>query len=162
VQNSKESFGDRFYKEYGSEGDSLLFEDKMGTGTADFMTEKELKKLILSRYNHRFEFVFVAACHSEFAGKIFRSAGAKHVICVDYQNEVADHAVLKFTERFYFELFSGNTVCEAFHLAKENIHFELQDIKEANKFKILLPPKAKDSVNCDPSKNFCVTRLQLR
>jgi len=47
------------------------------------------------------DLVFVAACKSEFVGRIFQSAGAKHVICVREGAEVLDRAALIFTRSFY-------------------------------------------------------------
>ena len=70
------------------------------------MPERQLTKEIRKQF-HGFDFVFVASCHSEFAAKIFLASGAKHVICVDYDNKIADTAVLKFTETFYTHIFNG-------------------------------------------------------
>lgn len=47
------------------------------------------------------EFVFIATCHSEFVGKIFKEAGAKHVICINESDEVMDDSIILFTECFY-------------------------------------------------------------
>ena len=44
------------------------------------------------------EFVVVATCHSEFVGKIFQEAGAKHVICITQSEEVEDDAIITFTD----------------------------------------------------------------
>jgi len=49
----------------------------------------------------------VAACKSEFVGRIFQNAGAKHVICVKEKAEVLDKAVLIFTRSFYKGIFKG-------------------------------------------------------
>lgn len=54
------------------------------------------------------EFVFVATCHSEFVGKIFQEAGAKHVICIVQDKEVRDDAVITFTDTFYSMIFEQN------------------------------------------------------
>jgi len=40
------------------------------------------------------ECVFVSSCHSENIGKVFESAGAKHVICFDRRFEVADEVAI--------------------------------------------------------------------
>ena len=65
------------------------------------------------------EFVFVASCHSQFAGKIFHQAGAKHVICVTEDAKISDEASIIFSRTFYKALFSETkTVCEAFAIAK--------------------------------------------
>jgi hypothetical protein len=62
-----------------SDGNYLLFESEDGEG--ELVSEKMLQEFIQSS-NTNLEFVFVASCYSEFAGKIFLNAGAKHVVCV--------------------------------------------------------------------------------
>jgi len=51
--------------------------------------ERQLQEII-SRSNTDLEFVFVASCYSEFAGKVFLNAGARHVVCVKKGNTIAD------------------------------------------------------------------------
>jgi hypothetical protein len=65
VKNDREgnAFGYDFYVKNKGEGDSLLFESQDGSGEADFVNQKELKKLCAT-WNVTFDFVFVAACHS--------------------------------------------------------------------------------------------------
>lgn len=59
-----------------------------------------------------------ATCHSEFVGRIFLDAGAKHVVCIRKQDEVPDDAVLHFTSAFYSAVFSQKeTICKAFQYA---------------------------------------------
>ena len=60
-------------------GDILLFEDK--SGMADYMFEQDLRAT-LEMAKTKPEVVYVSSCMSEFAGKIFFEAGAKHVICI--------------------------------------------------------------------------------
>jgi hypothetical protein len=67
--------------------------------------ENELRDIIV-KSNASIEFVFVASCHSEFAGKVFFNAGAKHVICVKQDSTIDDNAVLSFSRAFYFNLVS--------------------------------------------------------
>ena len=50
--------------------------------------------------------MFVASCYSEFAGKIFLNAGAKHVICIREGQRIADEAVITFSRDFYSIVFS--------------------------------------------------------
>ena len=45
----------------------------------------------------RLDVVFVAACDSEFVGKIFLKCGARHVICVKTNEYVLDDATIDFT-----------------------------------------------------------------
>ncbi len=57
----------------------LVIEDE--NGQANYLHASDLKNMLLSQGTQP-EFVFVASCHSEFAGQIFHQAGAKHVICI--------------------------------------------------------------------------------
>jgi CHAT domain-containing protein len=61
----------------------LLFEDEAGNG--QLVSEESLRKLIL-RNLPNIGVVVVAACHSEFVGKIFQRIGARHVVCIDKDN----------------------------------------------------------------------------
>jgi hypothetical protein len=81
--------------------------------------------------------VFLAACDSKFAGKIFLKKGVRHVICIEESREVLDKAVITFTDCFYRRLFDGMTICDAFKIAQKltsNIHQE----REATIFKLLV------------------------
>jgi len=61
----------------------------------------------------------MAACHSEFAAKIFLEAGAHHVIGIDHEKQVLDNAVITFTETFYKKLWKeGSRICQCFFTAK--------------------------------------------
>ena len=62
---------------------SLLLEYE--DGEAEEVSEKQLIDII-RQSNADLEFVFVASCYSEFAGKAFLNAGARHVICVKSGN----------------------------------------------------------------------------
>ena len=86
-----------------NEGNYLLFETEDGEG--ELVSEKQLQEFISSS-NTNLEFVFVASCYSEFAGRIFSNAGAKHVICVKAGQEIADLAVITFSKAFYNAVFS--------------------------------------------------------
>jgi hypothetical protein len=48
---------------------------------------------------------------------MFQKLGVKHVICVREGAEILDDAVLYFTNRFYKNIFNGETVCAAFKIA---------------------------------------------
>jgi hypothetical protein len=52
------------------------------------------------------EFVVVASCYSEFAGKVFLNAGARHVVCIKSGNAIADVAVILFSKTFYKNVYS--------------------------------------------------------
>ena len=78
VVNDKQSLGAEwaFNKD---KGNILLLEDEHGM--SEYLFESDLKTMI-DMMEAQFEVVFVASCHSEFAGKVFCNAGAKHVICI--------------------------------------------------------------------------------
>ncbi len=99
------------------------------------------------------EFVFVASCHSQFAGQIFHQAGAKHVICVKENYQISDDASIIFTKVFYKALFSSNkTVCEAFNIAKSHLenHEDISIAKESDLFMILRSTDQEEDL--DPNK----------
>lgn len=73
-------------------------------GEAEHLSEEQLGSIIKAS-KAELEFVFVASCYSEFAGKIFLNAGAKHVICVKSGNQIADDAVILFSKSFYHLVF---------------------------------------------------------
>ena len=63
-------------------------------------------KKILESSKAELDFVFVASCYYEFAGKIFQNIGVKHVICVKSGNTIGDDAVIMFSKVFYQLVFS--------------------------------------------------------
>ena len=72
-----------------------------------------------SKKNGGLQFVVVATCHSEFVGRIFLEAGAKHVICIKQSEEVEDDAVITFTDHFYAMLLEHKMkICDAFEQAQ--------------------------------------------
>ena len=84
------------------------------------MSQKVLSRLVTSKMDKDpLDVVFVAACQSEFVGKIFQKCGARHVICVKQDKHVLDEAAIKFTKNFYDHIFNEVEVCEAFNKAKE-------------------------------------------
>jgi hypothetical protein len=85
----------------------------------------------------------VAACKSEFVGKIFQLVGAKHVICVREGCEILDQAVLIFTKAFYREIFAGTNICEAFKKAQSIVEFRIHK-GSSNMFKMLLNEELKE------------------
>ena len=60
-----------------NQGNCLVFETN--DGLAHYITQEKLKEVVSST---SLQFVFIASCHSQFAGEIFHNAGAEHVICV--------------------------------------------------------------------------------
>jgi hypothetical protein len=47
-----------------------------------FLTEEKLKKFV-SCARESLKFVFLASCHSESFGKIFKNAEVPHIICIE-------------------------------------------------------------------------------
>lgn len=80
------------YSQCKNEGDFLLFEHEKLIG--ELISSKLLRNLINNVYDT--ELVFLAACDSKFAGKIFLKKGVRHVICIEESQEVLDKAVLTF------------------------------------------------------------------
>ena len=57
----------------------LLFETYEGKG--ELISAKQIRKL-LDKSEQKLNVVLIAACDSEYIGKVFLKNGAKHVICV--------------------------------------------------------------------------------
>lgn len=130
VENSVENLG-QYSILTKEKGNVLLLEDSIGK--TNYYFEKELEDLVKVREN-KFEVVFVSSCHSEFAGKVFLNAGAKHVICIRQSEKISDAASLKFSSVFYENLFGkGMSVCDAYITSKQEVSNELNNT-EAEKF----------------------------
>ena len=118
LENNKENFG-RQYKQRLSDGNYLLFESQ--DGECELVSEKMLQELIQTT-KANLEFVFVASCYSEFAGRIFLNAGAKHVVCVRAGEQIADLAVIAFSKAFYNSVFSqAMSICDSFKMAQKQV-----------------------------------------
>jgi hypothetical protein len=83
------------------------------------------------------ELVVVAACKSEFVGRMFQNAGAHHVICIREGAEILDKSVLIFTKNFYKQIFKGDMICDAFEKAKAAVGIQV-NIGSENMFKMLV------------------------
>lgn len=68
IRNSQDVLGAQSFSVYKDDGDFLLFETKLTDG--ELVSSKQLRKLI-RQYGVKLELVFVAACKSEFVGRIF-------------------------------------------------------------------------------------------
>ena len=110
----------------------LLFEKPNGEG--ELMNSETLNKSIKQQLPN-LDVVFLAACNSEFAGKIFLRSGAKHVVCVKKDKEVLDDLAVEFTELFYKQLFAGESICAAFDRAKAGVEVKY-NANEADLFTI--------------------------
>lgn len=67
--------------------DYLLFENHEGVSVN--LDCQKLEK-ILHQNKEPLQLVFVASCHSEATGRIFKAAGAVHVICVQEEFRILD------------------------------------------------------------------------
>lgn len=101
VVNDAQSMGSD-YAFVKDKGDMLLLEDEHGMSS--YLFEQDLKNMI-DLLDANFEVVFIASCHSEFAGKVFSNAGARHVISIRGTEKISDVAALKFAQVFYEMLF---------------------------------------------------------
>jgi len=100
------------YSGHGHE-EYLPFED--GSGGPKWFPVNEFKQIIERAGGKApFRFVFVSACHSGLAGRMFADAGVPHVVCCQQDFELKDNAALAFTRQFYYALAVGNTVKESF------------------------------------------------
>lgn len=125
----------------------LLFEDYLIRG--ELVTCGLLESMLNSAYSfstrglkNKLEFVFVASCHSEIMAKVFLTAGASHVLCVNKDERISDEICQEFTELYYRAFFFENlTFCEAFESAKTKIAAGMFFNGEEAKFKMLLPPR---------------------
>ena len=130
IRNCVNNIGLNF-EEMKQEGHFLLFETPLGEG--NLVSSKKLNDL-LDKTTGDLDVVFVAACDSEFVGKIFLRCGAKHVICVKKERFVLDEAAIAFTEIFYSQIIQkGLSICEAFAHAKAVVEFKFE-VKEADLF----------------------------
>ena len=140
IKNDKNALGPA-YLQYKDKGDILLLEDE--NGMADYLFEEDLKKLVQiskanKQYSHHYEVVFVSSWYSEFAGKVFLSSGARHVIWIKQNERISDKASLRFSKVFYETLFVKKySVCKAFEIAKEDIRTLINN-GEANKFILMV------------------------
>lgn len=64
---------------------------------------------------------FINACHSEEVAKVFVEAGVECVIAVQSELKIDDYIAQKFSEQFYWQLFEGKTILEAFNNAKAGV-----------------------------------------
>ena len=115
--------------------DFLVFEDN--SCMAQYVSCNTLKNFF-NETDATLEFVFVSSCHSALVGKVFKEAGANHVVCIQKKDQILDEAALKFAKAFYFALFNGvNSVCQAFAMAKRQIEAYGNLESEARKFVLL-------------------------
>jgi len=90
------------------------------------------------------KFVFVAACHSEAAGRAFVEAGVPHVVAVRWDTPISDTAAMVFSKHFYLALLLGHTVERSFYSAKAMVQADPNIMKEGEHDKFLLLPEETD------------------
>ena len=90
------------YEEVKENGNFLLFESYEGKG--ELISAKQIRKL-LEKSQQKLNIVIIAACDSEYIGKVFLKNGARHVICVKQERFMLDDAASKFASRFYSNVF---------------------------------------------------------
>ena len=130
IENNQENLGNEAALFQGK-GNILLLED--WNGKSHYFFEEDLKTLVDISKN-KFEVVFVSSCHSEFAGKVFLNAGAKHVVCIRGSEKISDKASLLFSKVFYETLFGKKyNVCDSFATAKDEVKTTINNA-EASKF----------------------------
>mmetsp|Transcript_22954 Transcript_22954/g.55685 ORF Transcript_22954/g.55685 Transcript_22954/m.55685 type:complete len:793 (+) Transcript_22954:77-2455(+) len=146
----------------------LAFEDECGA--MHIVPTETLRDMISAgaKGGEGVKLVFVAACHSESAGRAFVEAGVRHVIAVKLTEKVADKGAQHFMRTFYLALLMGRTVKDAFEIARTNLQAapNLPSSKmEARKY-MLLPTKADHGVSIFPRlpagrMEDCTDRLAL-
>lgn len=110
-------------------GHALLLEDDTCQGK--YLYADDLKAMMKNQ--DKLDFVFMAACHSEFAAKIFLEAGARHVIGVSQETPISDNAVLTFTQTFYSKLWKERSkICTCFETAKLAVEVNHSKVEAAN------------------------------
>ncbi len=128
-----------FSNDRAQEGDFLVFEDDRGK--AHYLSCLELKKILASSPRQP-EFVFVSSCHSRLVGEVFKSAGAKHVICVKRSEQMLDNVACLFAQAFYSAFFSCHSVCKAYENALATLEATVlaQNLPraECGKFELLI------------------------
>ena len=129
-------------EEISDQGKFLLFETSEAKG--ELISANQIRQLIKKSFRD-LNVVILAACKSEYIGKVFIDAGAQHVICVKQNREMLDAAASKFSSTFYSNVFSGDqNICEAFEKAKRNVEMQ-HNSAEANLFTILTQDKHYDN-----------------
>ena len=151
----------------------LAFEDGLG-GTHALEVEK-LTDLVKAGADgddaggQSLDFVFVSACHSDQGGEAFVAAGVPHVVAVRREAQLQDKAACAFADQFYFALFKGKTVQQAFNIAKQGVSNDPSILRaevESDKF-LLLPVGGNHNValckdvpdgpldDCSPTPGLC-------
>ena len=105
----------------------LLLEDK---GKQQNIKYDKLEKILKANSSklENIDLVFVATCHSEGLGQLFKKYGAKNVIYIESLTPISNIAALKFSEYFYEELVKGNKIEESFYKIQKKLQSEREVI----------------------------------
>ena len=111
-----------------------------GFGGMQILSVRDLKRFVGVGAGN-LELVFVSACHSKAAGKAFIAAGIRHVICCRQDDRFRDEGAIEFARSFYRALALGNTLKQAFSIAREATRVSpmVRDSKNEYEKFILLP-----------------------
>lgn len=105
----------------------LFFEN--GRGGVEALSADMLRMICSAgdtqKNEHRLEFVFVSACHSEHVGEAFVNAGVPHVVCAKVEDRVLDRLAQSFSKIFYHSLANGHTVQHAFDVAQRTSEYSV-------------------------------------
>lgn len=123
------------YTGHGLKG-GLAFEDRCGQ--MHTIENKALGEIFSAAEGSKVQVVFVAACHSEIAGRAFAIAGVPHVIAIKVDDKVEDKSAGKFMRQFYHKLMMGQTVQGAFEMAKKVVQYGPGATAESEARKFLL------------------------
>lgn len=106
---------------YSGHGDPNYLSMEDGRGGAHFVQVDKLRRLLKAGGIASLRFVFVSACFSEAAAQAFVEVGVPHVIAVRRNVRVSDPAAHSFTRAFYLALAVGETVRDAYDIAKQAV-----------------------------------------
>lgn len=131
-----------------TDGSALIFED--GDGAARRVDHATFQALLAPLGHAPCQLAFLSACHSEGMASVLLDAGVRHVVVVNADDAVLDHAARQFAKRLYPSLLAGHTVAQAFEFACTAVladdtltglfdHYTFQPInlREAAKFQLL-------------------------
>ena len=107
----------------------LFLEDK---GVKWPIKLEDICKVIEQEKNlNEIEVIFISACQSKPLGEKFLEYGVKNVICIASETPITDIAAQKFSKEFYYELFNGESVKNAFEKTKNSFN-DIKFNKELN------------------------------
>ena len=106
---------------------SLKFENN---GRLEKLTKPLLEEIL--KENHDIKLVYISACYSENAGKIFSESGVPAVICVQSDSQILDEAAESFNTYFYKQLLEGETIKNSYEFAIRIINARFSLHKNTN------------------------------